>query len=72
MSGNLRKLLFIFCCSFFFGLIGTGAMTLSAPDAYAAKKALVNLNTASEQELEELKGVGPATAKKIIEGRPYK
>jgi competence protein ComEA len=32
----------------------------------------VNLNRASEQELEELSGVGPATAKKIIAGRPYK
>lgn len=31
----------------------------------------VNINSASESELDSLDGVGPAMAKKIIEGRPY-
>ncbi len=31
----------------------------------------VNINTASSEELEKLSGVGPATAKKIIDNRPY-
>ena len=38
----------------------------------AAQKGLVNINTATRAELESVKGVGPATAKKIIGNRPYK
>lgn len=32
---------------------------------------MVSLNGASQSELEALNGIGPATAKKIIAGRPY-
>ncbi len=32
---------------------------------------LINVNTAAVSLLEELPGVGPATASKIVEGRPY-
>jgi hypothetical protein len=32
---------------------------------------IVNVNTATQQELETIPGVGPALAREIIRGRPY-
>jgi competence protein ComEA len=32
---------------------------------------VININSATESELDKLSGVGPVTAQKIIDGRPY-
>jgi len=38
----------------------------------AAKKEPLDINSASEDELKALPGIGDAYAKKIVDGRPYK
>jgi competence protein ComEA len=50
----------------------TVAMVLVLSGSMVLAQKLIDLNTASDKELESIKGVGPATAKKIVAGRPYK
>ncbi len=44
----------------------------AAQTAPAGKPALLDLNSASKQELETLKGIGAARSEAIIKGRPYR
>ena len=63
----------IWCACIILTLAGSAAagQGTAKPAASQAAAAPVNVNAATQADLEALPGVGPATAKKIIAGRPY-
>jgi DNA uptake protein ComE-like DNA-binding protein len=50
----------------------TPVQTNAGRSSSAAKSKLIDINSASADELDELPGIGPAFANKIIAGRPYR
>ena len=82
MLKKMRSMSFKHFCLLSFGLLisaalmmGPGATSVQAAKKAATQKAvagLVDINNASQKELEALPGVGAASAKKIIASRPYK
>lgn len=50
----------------------TAPSASGAQGSTAPQGGLVDINTASKEELDKLKGVGPARAEAIIQNRPYR
>ncbi len=65
MRSTIQRSVLAACATAALLLIGSASL---AKDEKPASP--VDLNTASQKDLESLKGVGPATANKIIAGRP--
>jgi len=71
----LGLVLAIACVAILGGATGGFAQTKAKPAgkaAAASTASLVDLNSASKDDLMKLNGIGDAYAQKIIDGRPYK
>jgi len=69
----LRILVFAFALTFLSAsAIAKGKEAKKETSTAAAKTELIDLNSATKEQLVALSGMGEAYAQKIIDGRPYK
>ena len=68
----LMSFALLISAAFIFGAWATPAQAAKKVDAKKSIAGLVDINNASQKELEALPSIGASTAKKIVAGRPYK
>jgi competence protein ComEA len=75
MTKQLHRLLLVACLSIFalsFGVARANNHPAAAPQAKAAASAeLLDINSATKDQLDALPGIGEKYSQKIIDGRPY-
>ncbi len=67
----ISKIVILFFISMFIPFITFGADS-KTPASGNVKEELIDINSATKEQLMTLPGIGEAVASKIIEGRPYK
>ncbi|MGD0507773.1 MAG: helix-hairpin-helix domain-containing protein [Terriglobales bacterium] len=68
---RILVLLFALCLISQMAVAQAAAKTANAPTAAVAKADLLDINSATKDQLQALPGIGPAYSQKIIDGRPY-